>query len=640
MSQTTILRGVLFALLSVHLCFAGEAPAGPPRPESVTFKKSWISILPCADEKVKEGQEFKITVKYYLDPADNWGDGTKLSLVPLGPWVDCPDGKYTKNRSHQSYPGVWPQEVKVEPGAGSHEFTFKASKLFRYNGLAMLAVFKGADGKNWPWETRGGGANLVHEEKFYQLTTSQPGSLFVYDQPVQVSIEFTDGATKGEQKTLKYKLVDTQGQEIGTGEHAFTVGAPGESTQFTVEAKERGTVLLEATVDGWGEREVVFARIPDLLKITNGAKTQFAGTNLHSDVECKTARMMGLTTARQFFTWRSVQLAADTWNFDEWDKILDTNKKNGIDPFLCITTPPVFILKCPASNIGYEPFPFDDDAWRKSVETMTSRWKDKIIGWEWLNEIVPGGKSNAPADDYARFCTIGTETAKKINPALKTLMAGGLWPRNFRVDCLNAGTGKQIDVLPVHYSYMGGVLDAADDLAASQNSNVVIWDDETSSGASTWNMPTREMLQIRTQSQWVLDHFPDVLVGGAQEVCYFGGWIDSAGNWTCFIDAHTPRPVATTIAVLTSKIANAKPVGKFFLGEHGVAHLFEKDGKAILIVSSSDEKGEKLDINVGAETVTATDYQGNEAPLKSAGESLTPTYIRCASSSKAATLTC
>src|SRR4029077_17363309 len=140
------------------------------------------------------------------------------------------------------------------------------------------------------------------------------------------------------------------------------------------------------------------------------------------------------------------------------------------------------------------------------------------------NEIVPGGKSKTPAEDYARFCEIGTEVVKKINPSMQTLMAGGLWPRNFRTDCLNAGVGKHIDVLPVHYSDMGGVLDAIDDLNAAQYPKVAVWDDETGNGLSVWNMPAREALQVRAQSQWYLDRWPDELVAGAEKICYFGGW--------------------------------------------------------------------------------------------------------------------
>ena len=610
----------LLAAASNPVMGGEAAPPKIPRPAEATLKKSWINIMPFDPDKgVKAGEEFKVTVKYYLDPSDNWGDGTILKCVPLGPWIDNPDGKYTKNRQHISYPGLWGQEEKIKPGLGEHIFTFKANSLFKYNGLAFLSQFQGADGNAWPWETRGGGPRLDNEEKFFQLTSDKPGNLFVYEEPVVLKIEFTEGAVKGETKKLKYKLIDTKGAEVKTGEETITAGAKGESAALKLDVKERGTFLIQASIDGWGDREATFARIPDVMKITGGAKTQFAATNLHSDAVCKVARMLGFTSVRLFMAWREIQPAKDQWNFEGFDAILDVNKKNGIDPWICITTPPMWILTdCPASNVGYEPFPFDGGEWKKSCEAMTTRWKDKLWGWEWLNEIVPGSKSKTPAEDYAKFCAIGTEAAKRIKPELKTLMAGGLWPRNFRNDCLKAGMGKDVDILPVHYSDMGGVLEAADDLAASHNEKVAVWDDESSSGASVWNMPSVEALKITSQSQWFLDHFPDELVAGAEKVTFFGGWTDSVGNWSNLLDDHTPRPVCATLAVLTSKLANVKPVGKFFLPNNSVCQLFEKDGKAILVASSGNDKGEKVELNIGNGNLIVTDYQGNETAATAA----------------------
>src|SRR5437868_5628438 len=106
--RSTILAG-MFAALSVCLQLAAE----DARPKDISFKKSWITFVsPAQDKPVKAGEEFKVTIKYFLDASENWGEGTKLVLVPLGPWVDCPDGKYTKGRHHEMYPGLFTQEVK------------------------------------------------------------------------------------------------------------------------------------------------------------------------------------------------------------------------------------------------------------------------------------------------------------------------------------------------------------------------------------------------------------------------------------------------------------------------------------------------------------------------------------------------
>lgn len=588
-------------------------------PKGITYKKSWIYIEPPDPARIiKANEKFEVTVKYNLDPSENWGDGTRLALIPLGPWIDCPDGKYTTSRQHVNYPGLGTQETRVEPGKGQHVFTFAASGVYRYNGLLFVAQFTGGDGKNWPWQVRSGGPRFTYEDKIYQLANDKPGGLFTYDEPVKLRIVFKDGAVKGEQKTLHYRLVNTKGLEIGSGQVPFTVGERDASVAFTPEVKERGTFLLEADVAGWGERELIFARIPDVLKLTGGGKTQFGATNLATDAECKVARMLGLTTCRQFFEWRFIQPGRDTWNFAPFDRILDVNKRHGIEPWVCLTTPPNWVQLGAATDVGYEPFPFDAAAWRASAAAMTSRWKGKISGWEWLNEIVPGSKCQNPVEDYVRFCRIGTETAKKINPSFKTILAGGLWPRTFRLDCLKAGVGRFVDELPVHYSDMGGILDAREDLSAAGAGHVVVSDDENGSGLSTWGMPSREIIQIKTQSQFILDRWPDELAAGATRVTCFGGWTDPAGNWSYLLDPSTPRPLAATIAVLTSKLAGARSTGKFYLPGHAVFHLFERKGKAVLVASSTAAGGEKIALNAGSARVVVTDYQGNETTLQAA----------------------
>jgi hypothetical protein len=593
------------------------------RPADCTFKKSWISLEPPDPAQViKAGDTFEVRVRYHLDPSENWGDGTQLMVMPLGPWVDNPDGTYTKSRQHVGYPGLGTQVVKVAPGPGELVLKFRPSAVHRYNGLLLLGTFRGGDGKNWPWEVRAPGPRFTFEDKLYQLENSQPGGLFTYEEPVKLRLVFKAGAVKGETRKLTYRLVDAQGAEAGSGELPFVVGGRDEAVEFTPVVKQRGTFLLEGSVEGWGTREVVFARIPDVARLTGGGRTPFAATNLRSPAECQVARRLGFTACRQFMDWRTVQPGRDAWTFTGWDRILDTNRQHGIEPWLCLYAPPAWVQRGAAANVGYEPFGFDEAAWRDSVAVMTRRWQDRISGWEWLNEIVPGNKSTQPVEDYVRFCAIGTETAKQIKPTLRVLLAGGLWPRSFRNDCLKAGVGRWVDELPVHYSDMGGVLEARDDLDAAGCRQVAVSDNESGSGLSTWQMPTREMLRIRTQSQWVLDRWPDELVAGAERVTCFGGWVDPCGNWSYLLDEHTPRPMAATIAVLASKVGGARPLGKFYLPAHGVCHLFAQDGRAVLLASSSAGGGETVEINVGREQVVVTDCQGNETVQRAPGGKL------------------
>lgn len=613
--------------------------AKPQKPAGVTYSKSWLS-LKVPRGSLHSNQSYDVTVDYYLDPADAWGGGTTMSLDLLGPWIDCPDNKYTLKRQHISFPGSGFIELPVKPGKGSVTFQPKIETLLPRTSVLLQATFHDANGESWPWSETLAGPELVDSQKFYELHTAQPGNLFTYEQPVVVQIVCREGAVAGQSKTLKYTVVDVSGKDV-PGQADFISGGPGEVKEITLPIKERGTFLVEAEVEGWGKRELFLARIPDTSKLPR-AVPLFAATDLNTEAESKIAQKLGFAACRHFVPWKSVQPGPDVFTYEKWDEVFKWNLENRIKPWVCLVDPPGWVQGDKPENIGYEPFPFDEAGWTASAGAMSEHWKNSILGWEWQNEIVPGSRVANPVQNYLSFCRIGTTEAKKVlspvpmevltgNPAagggglvqltkLLTIQAGGLWPRNYRQDLLAAGVGQFHDVLPVHYSDLNGVVDARDDLDRQGLRNVRVWDDETGNGVSTWGMPSREILQVKSQSQWALQHWPDELIGGAECITAFAGPADVAGNWSYLVDKETPRPYATTIAVLISKLAGTKPLGKFFLTDRASGNaasflLFEANQKPVIVARSTEEKAVDVMLEYSS-PVVMTDYQGIETTLK------------------------
>ena len=598
----------------------------------ISFKKSWIHIVPPDLSKpLSEGDEIDVQIDYHLDPAEAAPGGTRLVFWPLGPWVQNPDARYGTVKGHVDYPWAKLQKTEIAPGDGSAHFHLKVGALFRYNLLSYFSAFE-TQGKMWPWNVRVPGPRLAGKSPFYDVTVDRPGGLFLYGEPVAVTLRFRDGAVKGEPKELAYTLADPDGGET-SGRVPFVAGAPGEQVVVPLEAKRRGTLLLEASVAGWGGRELVLARIPDVADEVGDGPTPFGYTdNLHATLDASNAvaRKLGMSYCRHFLNWHrdGVEPVRGRWYPESWDKVLASNQQYGIKPMICIYGPPPWAQAEPvASQFDYEPFPFDDDVWRETISYLEKRWAGKVWAWEWLNEIVPPRRrppSAGPCDDYLRLCRIGAETVRQIDPRVHSVLAGGLWPRGFRVDLLQGGVGRSIDVLPVHYSDLTGVLDAADDLKTAGLDGAAVWDDESAVDVTTWNLPPREALKASlAQSKWVLDHWPDELVGGAQRLFYFGGFVDPAGNWSYLLDETTPRPVAATLAVFIAKLARAKPLGKFYCDGGGVCDLFEKDGKPIVVAGAAADAGGPVRLRVGTERITCTDNQGNETVLPAPGGDLT-----------------
>jgi hypothetical protein len=592
--------------------------------KSCNYNKSWIYIdTSYSGEQLISGQRWQVPVEYYLDPSEHFGT-TYLYLWGTGPWIDTPDGKYTTKRGHIGYPDMSRQIVLNNPGSGRHIFTFTVPEglelVKKNNPILLLAGFRDADNNDWPWHVRNE-SSFISNQGHYDIETDVPGNLFTYDESVQIAMVLKNVTNPGENKTLSYKIFDTTGTLIIQGQKEFIVEQNGQKIIIEPDFDNRGTFLIEIDVPGWEKRHTTFARIPDIKSITRGLQTPF-GMTIHgyicSDEIWAIAERLGLTTCRRFTRWYNLQPGPDLYKLDELKTQLDAAVKYGINLWLCVTNPPSFAFTEKAQSISYQAFNCNWDIWRKFVETVTKQFKGSLYGWEWLNEITPGDCEN-PIDTYVNMCRIGTETAKAIDPNIVTILAGGLFPRSFRTQILTAGVGNYIDVLPVHYQNGDGIIEARQDLDAAGYNKVAVWDNESAKGLNAWAVPPVEELTNTEQCEWILNQWTDELSAGCEKIIYFGGEPTATGSFGYLLDDLSPRPVAATLAVFISKMAHAKPLGVFMLGKGGLFHLFEQDNKAVVVASTYEENGEKVNINVGTENIIITDYQGNESSLSTPG---------------------
>ena len=245
------------------------------------------------------------------------------------------------------------------------------------------------------------------------------------------------------------------------------------------------------------------------------------------------------------------------YKLDRWIEPLQIGKKHGIDAVLMVDHPPAWAQKTLPKNVQYAPFEADWDLLGRFVEAADHPLQGQLYAWEWLNEIVPGEDPNA-VQNYITICRIGTEKAKAVDPQIITTAAGGLWPRSFRNDLLAAGLAQHVDVLPVHYSDASGVRQARADVQAV-GADLAVWDNETSTVLNAWDVPMLEQIADRSQPSWVLIAGPRNSPPALCASSFSAAPSDPAGNWSYLLGDSTPRPVAVTLAVFTSKLHDAKP---------------------------------------------------------------------------------
>jgi len=629
-----------------HIAEAGSpviALSGRSPLVDLTFKKSWLWVDASNGGKpLVSGDTWEVPVEYYLDPADHWRK-TTLTIWGTGPWIDVPDGKYAKSRGHIGYPGIGGRVDLTEPGRGRHVFSFKVppglEPIRKNNPVLLIARFQDAAGQDWPWHHRAT-ASFVRRSGFFEIETEVPGHLFTYAEPVRLAVRLRNVKQPGEAKSLRYVVHDTAGAIAAEGQKDFTAEKDGQTVWLDLgnlprvsdpntlprvsnprEDKSRGVFHVEAEVPGWEKRQTTFARIPDLKAITRGQPTRF-GMTTHGDEPPEevwaVAQRLGLSVCRRFTSWYRLEPGPEVYKLDELERELAAAAKYGVREWICIVDPPPFAFPGKPREISYNAFEFEEAAWRDFVKTATSRLKGKFLGWEWLNEITPGGCED-PIGAYLKMCRIGTETAKAIDPSVVTILAGGLFPRSFRSAVLTAGTGQYIDALPVHYQNGDGIVEARQDLDAAGLKNVAVWEDESAKGLNAWGVPPLEDLRNTEQCAWVLRQWTDELAAGCERIIYFGGRGDAAGNYDYLMDDLGPRPVAATLAVFTSKLFGVRPLGVFTLGKGGVFHLFERDGKPVLVAATYESGGETVPLCVGTDGVVLTDHQGNETRVAARG---------------------
>ncbi len=599
---------------------AQSAPSYSRRLQEVKYNKSWIAIDWSALEgPLVEGDKIRLPVEYFLDPTEHFRT-TSLKLEALGPRVPKAGARDPISFDNTQHLWYGDQSVKIAPGRGRHIFPLTIPRASPQNDLLLLALFADSQGKRWPWDVRAG-AWYARKGGFFELETEKPGNLFTDDQPVRVIVRLKNVTEAGARKVLTYKVYDFTKALVAEGSVPFSIERDGQKIGVGLKLARRGTFVFEAEVAGWERRETTFCRIPDLARLTGGKPTRLGFTS-HAAPQAgwRTAQMfdiahrLGLTACRLFTEWKSIEPGPGHYALEHWDPFFDAARASGTETVITIYDPPAWALSR-GRYVGYQMFECNLDAFQEMVATVSKRFRGKFWGWEWLNEITPGGTRDF-VSDYARLCRAGVAAARRVDPSLHSVLAGGLWPRGFRLDVLNAGAGASVDVLPIHYGNGHAIQEAREDLESYGRPQVSVWENESCAFVIKWDRPRLELVAETAKCRWVLTQWTDELAAGCEKLIYFGGEGAAIGYGDYLLSDFTPMPVAATLAVFAAKTFGVKPVGAFSTPDRGGRfHLFERDGKAILVASIRSEGTEAVPLTVGTASVHMTDYQGNETEL-------------------------
>jgi O-antigen ligase len=159
---------------------------------------------------------------------------------------------------------------------------------------------------------------------------------------------------------------------------------------------------------------------------TNVALEQYA-----SDAELQRAfdelKRLGVTHARQYFSWRDIEVTRGEYDWTKWDRLVDAARANGIQLVAVLHTAPAWSQR--EHERAMPGAPANDFAeYARFAGDFAKRYGDKIDYYQIWDEpnVEPNwGKRNADATEYAQML-IPASQAIRANDADAKILAAGL----------------------------------------------------------------------------------------------------------------------------------------------------------------------------------------------------------------------
>ncbi|NLB68281.1 MAG: hypothetical protein GX804_01135, partial [Lentisphaerae bacterium] len=162
---------------------------------------------------------------------------------------------------------------------------------------------------------------------------------------------------------------------------------------------ERGTFSVSADIPGFGSDYCYVATAP-VFKRRHKEPTPFGCTDVSSPSRSELAAKLGFSYVRHFKGWAGFESRRGQYTLDGIELVVNANVNAGLRPWISLQGAPSWALPDGMHGFGYEPAPVDMRAWGAVITEVSKRLKGKLHGWEWLNEIVPGGKCEDPVATY------------------------------------------------------------------------------------------------------------------------------------------------------------------------------------------------------------------------------------------------
>ncbi|MDR6552260.1 hypothetical protein [Paenibacillus qinlingensis] len=483
-----------------------------------------------------------------------------------------------------------------------------------------------------------------------KITTNAPNNLFEESDVKELSIEFTDTASKGH--VVAYKVEDYDGSVVVQNSVTMDVYAP--SYKVTLPQLQRGHYTIKAEADQNGKPIIdyfsVVMNASDRHTSNNPFALDVAGGSLipvdQAANYARAVRLTGVDYVRERMHWNSISSASGTYDFSKYDPYNSAYAANGIRVLELNHIAPTW-AKDTGKNLPRNLL----DAYQLAKTSATHYGAQS--DWEFWNEPdISYTTDSEPADQYAAFLKATTIAARDSGSGTRVALGGIAYPPGGYTELL-----MENDVAPYMdiYNYHGHRSDSASQKIldmppsfAAHTEFIQGYDLDTkpiyvteAGVAQTFSDSTQTLYgeQLRTQARYLTTSTIQSIASGVDKHFWFvfPNYQETIGNYGSFTSRGTPYAAVNAEAAMTHALGEAVYLGKLTGLPDGVANYVFKDGTDSVVAYWS-EHTTPLNVTTGTGTALLTDIMGKEQQLTSTNGSYPLTsgpdihYLRIAGS--------
>lgn len=502
------------------------------------------------------------------------------------------------------------------------------------------------------------------------VSTSKPGNVFGWGEPLQFQMAVGNAGTEPRDVTVELTMTDFFDKEVRRQSLRVRVaGASRAERHVSIPpaGELRGFLRLHVKSDAGGaipERTLRLAAIPINERDDSRFGVNHAYPWPHLLDLCHQA---GLVWVRDWsLKWQEVEPVQGRFEFGETDFQIDRPLRHGLHVLGLLPFPSSnWSSSAPASvevtkyypgnraRVAYAPR--SEAAFENYVEQTVKHYRDRIGWWQVFNEPLYTDyslprKHGYGGDDYARLTKAFAKAAKRADPKCHIVAGiGGLNEGQILDDFdrfFAAGVLPVIDAVDIHHyptlrrpEAMEGLLAKLNALMDKQGGRKPIWlteygyyaDDEPAAIPIAHQSTDQPLPNERMQAEYAVRWAVILLAGGTEKIFYHAGVCCGVNGDSLegifFKYAGQPRKIYPAQAMLANLLGpTCRFVKRLPIGEGVRCYLF-RDGARLVALVWADRGAKARSVRLASEKMRSYDLMGRPQSVQEFTPGSAPVYI-------------